>query len=348
MKKIFALLNACLIGLLLFSCSKNNECNLILDNRVHNVSNEIRNDFINDEYSVSEYSKNDFGFSISAVKTISKSFITGIQYVDSSETMVDVDYTLNYNKSENKLDIYAKEDTTNYNETAILEPIFGLNGDFDGTVILNNEKINLFDYTDEGIYEEDIDNYIDEECFLLTSTICGITVWKIALLASAAVVTYTVARNPVYVNSLGDAIDETLDFNLSKIVIGGITYALTKATVQAINVAKNQNNDEYYIAIPITQSNISEYPNSSVGDMLISNYPISKSQAVNNFKKGIDCYTYTATKSKKVMKSAFILHNIKKDNVTQTGYYPHYHAWLFGSKKSVNGKTMHSFYGTAV
>ena len=48
------------------------------------------------------------------------------------------------------------------------------------------------------------------------------------------------------------------------------------------------------------------------------------------------------------MQSEFCLYSIKKDNVTQSGYYPHYHAWLFGSKKIVNGHTMHSFYGTAV
>ena len=70
--------------------------------------------------------------------------------------------------------------------------------------------------------------------------------------------------------------------------------------------------------------------------MLISNYPINKAQAGSNYKNGIDCYTHIATKAKGVLKTAFVFDSIIRDDVTQSGYYPHYHAYSWGKKRMVN------------
>lgn len=344
---VMMLLVICVLAL----CSCNNNENVIIDNRIHDVSLGALDIFQKNDIIVTKYNDINDGFNLCATKEIDKRLLNNVYYVSDVESEnVLVEYDLNYEENKNLLDIVAKEITTDYLENVSIIPNYTDNGFFDGSVIVDGEEINLFDYTEEGIKSDELTDDDSLDCFF-TATIFGIAVWKIAVVAVAATVAYATSTNPIYVDSLSNVIDRSLnnrDNNFKKIIISGITYALTKATSKATSIAKSQKNKEYYIAIPITEYNVSNYDNCNVGDLLISNYPITKAQAVSNLKKGIDSYTYTSSKAKNVMKSAFYLYSIKKDNVSEIGYYPHYHAWLFGNKKSISGHTLHSFYGDAI
>ena len=350
-KKINCFILLLMMIVLCNACSSKKE--IIVDRRVHDVSTTPQSIFKDNDFSFQSLTKNESGFDIKVTKALPKRILNGIYYVSKeNDATVDVEYYLNYKTEDNILSIIAEENSTNYYEETSFYPQFTSDGLFDGSIIIDGKIVNLFDYSDEGEYidEEDDDNDIDE-CFFLTATIFGVAVWKIALVATAATVACVTLSNPTYVDSLSDALDSSLN-NISKgvnkIVIGGITFILAKATAEAISTAKKQEKKEYYIAVPITEKNVSEYPDSKVGMLLLSNYPITKAQAKTYLQEGINCYTYTAKKAKKVMSSAFPEAKIKADVVTKSGYYPHYHAYYRGTKVQIAGNTMHSFYGEAV
>lgn len=267
-----------------------------------------------------------------------KSQLTGIQYVESEDIEVEVDYNIVYDANENLVNLSAQSVEADYEENLNFSPDMSVEGKFDGTIYLNGQEINIFDIDEEN--EESI-----EECAILTGIFLGgIALWKIIAGITVATVAITMVVYPeFYVKGL-EKVAEGME-TIGKAVIGGMTFILTKATASVISKIKTNTDskkyDKYYPAYVVNNGNKSEYPKARVGDTMISKYPVKASQARKNFRNGIDCYTYYGTDAKKIIATTYLFSKTYKEIHTGKAMFWHYHS----ESGYALGRHLHSFYG---
>lgn len=309
------------------------------DDRIHRID-FVASALENTGFELSSFSENTDGFVMCGNSKFSKSQLTGIQYVGGEDAEIDVTYNSVYTQSENAVRLSAESKEVNYNETITFQPDTSVQGKFDGTIFINGQEFNVFELENE-------DEDIMEECALFTGILIGgIALWKIIAGVTVATVAFTMTVYPeFYVKGL-ERIAKGLE-TAGKVVIGGMTFMLTQATAKVISQVKSNTDsrkyDKYYPTILVNEKNISEYDHASVGDTLISKYPVKRAQAVKNFRSGIHNYTTYASDAKSVIGSAWLFDRIYKDPAHGPGQFRHYHS----SVGYAMGYHMHSFYGAA-
>lgn len=132
---------------------------------------------------------------------------------------------------------------------------------------------------------------------------------------------------------------------IGKVVIGGMTYILTKATASVISKIKTNTDskkyNKYYPAYAVKNGNKSQYPNPKVGDTIISKYPVKAITARKNFRKGIDCYTYYGSDEKSIIATTYLFSKTYKEIHAASSMFWHYHS----NSGYAMGRHLHSFYG---
>lgn len=271
--------------------------------------------------------------------------MTGIQYVKSEDIEVDVDYNIVYDANENLVNLSAQSVEADYEENLNFSPDMSIEGKFDGTINLNGQEINIFDIDEEN--EESI-----EECAILTGIFLGgVALWKVIAGITVATVAITMVAYPeFYVKGL-EKVAEGME-TLGKVVIGGMTYILTQATAQTLSKVKtNTDSRKYeknYPTILVNVNNKNDYPRASIGDTLISKYPVKNSQAIKNYKAGIHNYTTYPKDAKYIISKVWWFVKITHDKPSKIGEFPHYHSSKGYVKIGRNSIHMHSFYGAAL
>jgi hypothetical protein len=296
----------------------------------------------------------DDGFFIGGTKMVSSDDILNIEN-GSNEKNTFLEVSLTYNTYEGCVVLTASNDEYNYEESIELYPEFS-DYQFEGFFSVSNrdgeiEYLNIFEM--EEVAEEEL-----EPCFLGIA-ICGIALWK--LIAATVVVTVAVtmvAYPEFYVSGIESLCDEL--GNVTSQIIGKIKHNFTKMVDAAVDrieqIRQNNNKNIYYLAIPIVKNNENLYPDVERGDMLISAYPVTYSEAKKALRAGYSIYTFEENDAYRAVKFAWvggIAIDEPCDDGFAIGFYSHYHAyyrsgnefikryvWLDGAEVSIHG-----FYG---
>lgn len=146
----------------------------------------------NTNFEMTSLDKSDSGFVMCGISKSKKSQLTGIQYVESEDIEVEVDYNIVYDANENLVNLSAQSVEADYEENLNFSPDMSVEGKFDGTIYLNGQEINIFDIDEEN--EESI-----EECAILTGIFLGgIALWKIIAGITVATVAITMVVYPEF------------------------------------------------------------------------------------------------------------------------------------------------------
>ena len=341
-KKFYFFLTAIIaltLTIVLVGCNFTN-ANSCVDNRIHNI------DFVtaaieNTGFNLESYNETKTGFTLSGTAQFKKSQLTGIQYVGTSDSDVEVSYNATYEGNDNTVELEAEAEEVDYLESLKFSPDLSEKGKFDGTIYIEGQAFNVFELEDEESEEA-------EECALFTGIVIGgIALWKIIAGITVATVAATMVCYPEYYVKGLEKVAEGLE-TAGKVITGGMTFILTQATSTTIARIKSNTDskkyDKYYPTYIVNKANISNFKHASIGDTLISKYPVSKSQAIKNFKAGIHNYTTYAQDAKYIIGRVWWFDKITHDQPSKIGEFPHYHS----SKGYVNNYHMHSFYGTAL
>lgn len=352
MKKIMSLLLSCVM---LFSgfikyyfynistnvgqpISVNQEKNNLEINNTGNLLS-LCNDEVNPEYlandifnyygiDVNGFNIDEEAFLIQGTKMVSLNDILDTEQETEEKNQV-LEISLFYKKDEECAYLTAFNEQNAYQETIQLYPEF-YDSRFEGnTLVINeggeNQQINIFDMDDS--------NEENELVRAMLLSFCGLALWKIIKAAVVIIIAVTMVAYPeFYVSGIKSLCDVFETFTTK--IIQKVKYKFIKmvdGVVDEIAQIRQKNSKNiYYIVMPITNENQKFYPNATQGDMLISDYPVTYSEAKKFLWAGYSIYTFEEYDAYRVIKMAWIdgiAIDEPCDEGFSVGFYSHYHAY---------------------
>lgn len=244
-----------------------------------------------------------------------------------------LDFNLTITNNDNKTETYNIKIFTNSEK-------------FSGNIAINGNEVNIFDLETDYPNEfppEDTELYsLNNLRFALSLSILTARVIKFAVIATVVIICTTY---PIYYVGGLQSLGKTIENEVS-VIFEKVRYTFTKLIDECRELVKtnkdNNNNNIYYLAIPITGNNVDvykkKYGRSSIneGDMLISQFPVSETVAKKMINKGYSVYTYYESDAEYILSQSFKKGFVEKDicDDEEFGYYSHFHPYYIAS----NGK----------